>query len=103
MTGDGDFGLYATFHSANVPPKGTQSSFYHNPEVDRALDQARSSLDPAVRQAAYGRALEQITNDVVWIPIYQTKEIVVLRTHVKGYVRHPAEYYVRLGPVWLDK
>jgi peptide/nickel transport system substrate-binding protein len=103
MTGDGDFGLYATFHSANAPPKGTQSSFYRNPEVDRALDQARTSLDPAVRQAAYGRALEQITNDVVWIPIYQTKEIVVLRTHVKGYVGHPAEYYVRLGPVWLDK
>jgi ABC-type transport system substrate-binding protein len=61
------------------------------------------SLDPAVRAVAYGKALEQITNDVPWIPIYQTKETVVLRSHVRGYVGHPAEYYLRLGPVWLDR
>jgi len=103
MTGDGDFGLYATFHSANIPPRGTQATHYRNPGVDRALDEARASLDPAVRAAAYGRALDQITSDVVWVPIYQTKETVVLRSHVRGYVGHPAEYYLRLGPVWLDR
>lgn len=103
MTGDGDFGLYASFHSGNIPPKGTQYPRYKNPEVDRLLDEARTSLDPAVREAAYGRALELITSDVVWVPIYQTKESVVVRTHVKGYVGHPAEYYLRLSPVWLDK
>jgi peptide/nickel transport system substrate-binding protein len=103
MTGDGDFGLYATFHSSNIPPRGTQATHYKNPEVDRLLDEARSSLDPAVRAAAYGKALEQITNDVVWIPIYQTRETVVLRSSVRGYVGHPAEYYLRLGPVWLDR
>lgn len=103
MTGDGDFGLYASFHSANIPPKGTQYPRYKNAEVDRLLDQARTSLDPAVREAAYGKALEQITDDVVWIPIYQTKESVVMRTHVKGYVGHPAEYYLRLWTVWLDR
>ncbi len=103
MTGDGDFGLYASFHSGNIPPKGTQYPRYKNPEVDRLLDQARASFDAAVREAAYGKALEQITNDVVWVPIYQTKESVVMRTYVKGYVGHPAEYYLRLGTVWLDK
>jgi peptide/nickel transport system substrate-binding protein len=103
MTGDSDFGLYATFHSSNIPPKGTQATHYRSPEVDRLLDEARVSLDPAVRAAAYGKALEQITNDVPWIPIYQTKETVVLRSHVRGYVGHPAEYYLRLGPVWLDR
>ena len=103
MTGDSDFGLYATFHSANVPPKGTQYQHYRNPEVDRLLDEARTSLDAPTRAAAYGRALEHITNDVPWIPIYQTKETVVLRSHVRGYVGHPAEYYLRLGPVWLDR
>ncbi|HEX7124179.1 MAG TPA: ABC transporter substrate-binding protein [Thermodesulfobacteriota bacterium] len=103
MTGDGDFGLYASFHSANIPPKGTQYPRYRNPEVDRLLDQARTSLDPAVREAAYGKVLEHVTDDVVWIPIYQTKESVVMRTYVKGYVGHPAEYYLRLRPVWLDR
>ncbi|MET0852504.1 MAG: ABC transporter substrate-binding protein [Candidatus Rokuibacteriota bacterium] len=103
MTGDGDFGLYATFHSANIPPRGTQAAHYRNPEVDKLLDEARASLDPAKRAAAYGRALEHITTDLPWLPIYQTKETVVLRSHVKGYVGHPAEYYLRLGSVWLDK
>ena len=103
MTGDSDFGLYATFHSANVPPKGTQYQYYRNPEVDRLLDEARTSLDAPTRAAAYGKALEHITNDVSWIPIYQTKETVVLRSYVSGYVGHPAEYYLRLGPVWLDR
>ena len=103
MTGDGDFGLYATFHSANIPPRGTQAAHYRNPEVDKLLDEARASLDPAKRAAAYGRALEHITTDLPWLPIYQTKETVVLRSHVKGYVGHPAEYYLRLGSVWIDK
>jgi len=103
MTGDGDFGLYATFHSANIPPRGTQAAHYRNPDVDKLLDEARASLDPARRAAAYGRALELITADVPWVPIYQTKETVVLRSHVKGYVGHPAEYYLRLGTVWLDR
>jgi peptide/nickel transport system substrate-binding protein len=103
MTGDGDFGLYATFHSSNVPPKGTQYPRYKNPEVDRLLDEARTSFDPAVRAAAYGKVLEHVTRDVVWLPIYQTKEVVVLKSPVKGYVGHPAEYYLRLGPVWLDR
>ena len=103
MTGDGDFGLYATFHSANIPPRGTQSAHYKNPEVDKLLDEARSSLDPGRRAAAYGKALELITSDLPWLPIYQTKETVVMRTHVKGYVGHPAEYYLRLGSVWLDR
>lgn len=71
--------------------------------MDKLLDEARSSLDPARRAAAYGKALELITSDVPWLPIYQTKETVVLRTHVKGYVGHPAEYYLRLGSVWLDR
>jgi peptide/nickel transport system substrate-binding protein len=103
MTGDSDFGLYATFHSANVPPHGTQYQYYRNPDVDRLLDEARTSLDPATREKDYGRALELITNDVSWIPIYQTKETVVLRSYVHGYVGHPAEYYLRLGTVWLDR
>lgn len=103
MTGDSDFGLYANFHSSNIPPGGTQYPRYANADVDKALDEARSSLDQAVRKSAYEKAQDLIADDIVWIPIYQTKEIAVLHPHVSGYVGHPAEYYVRFNGVWLDK
>lgn len=103
MTGDSDFGLFATFHSQNIPPAGTQYTRYTNPDVDRLLLQARESLDPKVREAAYNEAQKLIVDDHVWIPVYQTQEIAVLHDYVKGYVGHPAEYYVRFNGVWLDK
>lgn len=100
VTGDADFGLYDNFHSDETSPN---DSNYNNAEVDTLLEVARSSLDQDERQQAYGEALEQITEDVVWIPIYQTQETVVAHDYVKGYVPHPVEYYIRLQPVWLEK
>jgi peptide/nickel transport system substrate-binding protein len=103
MTGDSDFGIYSQFHSANAPPAGTQYNRYKNAEVDRLLDEARTSLDQAKRKAAYETAQELIVDDVVWLPVYQTQEVAVLKNYVKGYVGHPAEYYVRFNGVWLNK
>lgn len=100
MTGDAEFGMYSTFHSTDV---NTNYAHYNNTEVDRLLDLARGSLDQEERAAAYGDALELITADTVWKPIYQTRETVVVHDYVKGYVSHPAEYYVRLNTVWLDR
>lgn len=99
MTGDAEFGMYANFHSTDT---STNYANYNNPEVDRLLDQARSSLDQDERAEAYGQALEIITEDTVWKPIYQTRETVVVHDHVHGYISHPAEYYVRLNTVWVD-
>lgn len=99
MTGDAEFGMYANFHSTDT---NTNYGHYNNPEVDRLLDLARSSLNQDERAAAYGEALQHITDDTVWKPIYQTRETVVVHDNVHGYISHPAEYYVRLNTVWLD-
>ena len=100
MTGDGDFGLHSTFHSTVA---SSNYALYDNPEVDRLLDLARQSLDQDEREAAYAEVLEHITSDVVWLPIYQTRETVVAQPHVQGYEPHPAEYYLRLASVWMDR
>lgn len=100
MTGDGDFGLYSPFYSTVA---ASNYAWYNNAEVDRLLDFARESLDQDARKAAYGEVLDHITEDVVWLPIYQTRETVVAQDYVRGYVPHPAEYYVRLASVWLDR
>lgn len=100
MTGDSDFGLYSTFHSTVT---SSNNSLYNNPEVDRLLEFARSSLDEDIRAEAYAEVLEHVTEDIVWLPIYQTRETVVAQGYVEGYVPHPAEYYLRLDTVWLDR
>lgn len=100
MTGDADFGLYANFHSEDF---NTNRSRYDNAEVDAALELARRSLDPQERLEAYATAQQNIIEDVVWIPIYQTRETVVTQEWVEGYVPHPAEYYIRLAPVSINR
>jgi len=100
VTGDADFGLFANFHSEDF---NTNRSRYANAEVDAALELARRSLDPDERLAAYAVAQRQIVEDVVWIPIYQTRETVVVQNHVLGYVPHPAEYYIRFASVTMNR
>jgi hypothetical protein len=40
---------------------------------------------------------------MVQVPIYNTRETVVTRAHVKGFVIHPIEYNLGLSRVWLDR
>lgn len=100
---DADYSLYALFHSKGVPPAGWNTSRYANPRVDTLLEQARRSLDQAERERLYGEVQDVLARDMVWIPIYNTKEIVVTRAHVKGFVVHPVEYNLGLWTVWLDR
>ena len=44
-----------------------------------------------------------LTKDMVWIPVYNTKEIAVTRASVKGFTVHPVEYNLGLWKTWLDK
>lgn len=44
---------------------------YHNPEMDRALDAGRSTLDPEERLKAYRQVYELIARDAATVPLYQ--------------------------------
>jgi ABC-type transport system substrate-binding protein len=37
------------FHSSQVPPNGSNTGSYKNPEADRLIDAARREMDPAKR------------------------------------------------------
>ncbi|MGH7268380.1 MAG: ABC transporter substrate-binding protein [Candidatus Rokuibacteriota bacterium] len=100
---DADYSLYALFHSKQVPPVGWNTSRYANPRVDQLLDQARRSLNQSEREKLYGEVQDILVKEMVWIPVYNTKEIVVTGAHVKGFVVHPVEYNLGLWKTWLDK
>lgn len=89
-TMDADYALYALFHSSEVPP-GFNGAFYSNPEVDAALEEARSTLDPAARQAAYDRAISLIWEDAPWLFLYSEIQVTAIRNNVTGFIVHPDE------------
>src|SRR5262245_18735248 len=100
---DADYSLYALFHSKQVPPTGWNTSHYANPKVDGLVEQARRSMNQGEREKLYGETQDILAKEMVWIPVYNTKEIVVTRASVKGFTVHPVEYNLWLGKTWLDK
>jgi ABC-type transport system substrate-binding protein len=100
---DADYSLYALFHSKQAPPAGWNTSRYANPRVDALVEQGRRSLNQTEREKLYGEVQDILAREMVWIPVYTTKEIVVTRASVKGFAIHPVEYNLWLGKAWLDK
>ena len=100
---DADYSLYALFHSQQVPPAGWNTSRYANGKVDALVEQARRSLNQTEREKLYGEVQDILAKEMVWIPVYTTKEIIAARAGVKGFSVHPVEYNLALWKTWLDK
>jgi len=100
---DADYSLYTLFHSKQTPPTGWNTSRYANPRVDPLLEQSRRSLNQAEREKMYADVQDILGKEMVWIPVYNTKEIVVTRASVKGFQVHPVEYNLGLWKTWLDR
>src|SRR5262249_14213753 len=99
---DADYSLYSMFHSKQVPQTGCNRAHDANPRVDVLLEEARRSLNQPEREKLYGEVQDILAKEPVWIPIYNTKEIVLTRATVKGFVVHPVEYNLGLWKTWLD-
>jgi peptide/nickel transport system substrate-binding protein len=100
---DADYSLYTLFTSKHVPATGWNTSRYANAKVDQLLEQARRSLNQSEREKLYGEVQDILVKEMVWIPVYNTKEIVATRAFVKGFQVHPVEYNLGLWKTWLDK
>jgi peptide/nickel transport system substrate-binding protein len=100
---DADYSLYAQFHSKQLQPTGWNTARYANPRVDQLLEQGRRSLNQAERERLYAEVQDLVAKEMVWIPVYNTKEIVLTGAHVKGFQVHPVEYNLGLGKTWLDR
>jgi peptide/nickel transport system substrate-binding protein len=73
------------------------------PEGDQLLEAARRSLNQSEREKMYGEVQDILAKDTLWVPVYNTKEIIITRASVKGFVIHPVEYNLGLWKTWLDK
>lgn len=89
-TVDADYALFALFHTSSHPP-GFNGAFYSNPEVDALLEEGRTTLDTAKRQAAYKKAIEIIWDEAPWLFLYSEIQVTAIRKNVSGFIVHPDE------------
>lgn len=73
------------FHSTS---RNNRTS-YHNPRVDRLLDQAATERDTARRMRLYNEAEQVIVDDAAWVPLTYGKQNVLQRGYVRGATHTP--------------
>ncbi len=84
MTNDPDTLPALTLRSAAHPPKGFNSGWYANPEVDTLVDQARASAKPAARAEKYRQLDALVFQDAPWIFVASYKQNAAVRKRVSG-------------------
>ena len=74
------------FHKTKAPQNNSGIS---NPEVDKALDEARLTSDPAKRKAIYERAAKIVNTEIPILYLYHRKVLIAQTTRVDGFVPVP--------------
>lgn len=75
------------FHSSrSVANRETK---YSNPQVDKLLELARTEPDPQKRIKLYQQAEDIIIEDCPWIPLFHSKDHILVKPYVKGYLPMP--------------
>lgn len=99
---DADAALMQMLHSSARPPNGFNYVMYADEELDAWLEEARATTDPSAREQIYLQVQEQLLEDAVWIPLFNTLEVVVTSKNVQGFKVHPVDYYLWMSSVRLS-
>lgn len=93
--------LYIVTASQLQAPNGPNVGYYANPELDRAMDNAITALDPREAERWWRTANNIVSDDAALVPIVNDKAPYVLAPYVSGFVSASEEWYdltrVRLG------
>ncbi|AHM02777.1 Putative glutathione transporter,solute-binding protein component [Roseibacterium elongatum DSM 19469] len=76
-------------HQFMTTDGGINDSGYSNPEVDRLLNEARTSTDMDTRRAAYNAARDILIEDLPIIYLYHVTWIWALDDAIEGFVPYP--------------
>lgn len=82
--GDPDNFLYPLFHSRSFGRAGN-SSWYENPLVDKAIDEARSERNSKKRYAIYRNVEKMILQDAPWIFLAHGVDTYAVKSNIGGF------------------
>ena len=80
--------LYAYFRTGG----GWNEGDFSKPELDRMLDEGRSTVDMEKRKRIYAQAQQFIHDEGHMVVAYHMNYVTAMRSNVKGYVVHPLRY-----------
>ena len=81
-------GLTSVFHSEMFGANGN-ISWYRNEEVDRLLDAAKSEMDTEKRREMVEKVQKHISDDAVWVFIWQGENLTGTINGLEGFVLRP--------------
>lgn len=87
--GDPDNFLYILLSGEQWPEDGFNDAFYKNVEVDRLLNEARTTSDHDRRVELYHQAQKLIAADSPLIVVDHETQIVAMKKKIKGFELHP--------------
>lgn len=90
------------FSSRAITDRDSQNrAFFSNSELDRVLDEARNTTDPAVRKHLYHKAERIVRDEAPWAIMYGSRYYDVHQGYVRGYTPHPY-MPMDVSGVWID-
>ncbi|PON19905.1 hypothetical protein C2W62_00385 [Candidatus Entotheonella serta] len=96
---DPDDILYPLFYSKSAYNRGQ----YHNSEVDRLLEMARSEVDSSKRLVLYRKAEKLIMEDAPTVNLVHYKFEYLTHPYVHGFQPNSlGEHFIPMKTVWLD-
>ncbi len=88
--GDADNFLNVLLNSASATPtEASNVAYYKNPEVDKLLLKAQTTVNESARKDAYYKAQEIMHEDAPWVPIAYVKPPIGLQDAVKNFDPNP--------------
>jgi peptide/nickel transport system substrate-binding protein len=97
---DPDF-FYGLLHSTMRPPLGNNRGGYSNPEMDRLTEAGRDTLDPRARRGVYAAVQRLTAEDLPFIPLWWTDNVVVRNARLCGFVPRPDGSLASFATTWL--
>lgn len=91
-TADANYTLYPIYHSTSDAMAGNDS-FYGSPEADKLLDEAKGSLDEAVRKSNYSQLATLLNEELPYIPMYYPDLTIGASAGVEGLWVSPMGYH----------
>ena len=73
------------FHSGEHPPSGRNRGFYDNKTLDHLLEQGGQVMDRQKRKSFYDKAQTIIQQDMAFIPLWHTEQVVVVKKNIMDY------------------
>jgi peptide/nickel transport system substrate-binding protein len=99
---DPDF-FFGLLHSTMRPPLGNNRGGYVNAEMDRLTTAGRETLDPTKRKDIYAAVQRQAADDLPFIPLWWTDNVVVRNARLCGFVPYPDGSLASLANAWLAR